>query len=68
MKMNSSQQGEFVTSEQTQWTRATEDKPFHIWPINPVVYWEPYPIKWEGALISKQASRLDAFSGYPFRT
>lgn len=41
---------------------------FHIWPINPVVYWEPYPIKWEGALISKQASRLDAFSGYPFRT
>src|SRR5690606_38274078 len=35
---------------------------------NPVVYWEPYPIKWAGALISKQASRLDAFSGYPSRT
>ncbi len=41
---------------------------FHLWPINPVVYWEPYPIKWVGALISKQASRLDAFSGYPSRT
>ncbi|RSM96042.1 hypothetical protein DMA10_14500 [Streptomyces sp. WAC 01420] len=41
---------------------------FHIRPINPVVYWEPYPIKWVGALISKQASRLDAFSGYPSRT
>lgn len=41
---------------------------FHIWPINPVVYWEPYPLKEVGTLISKQASRLDAFSGYPFRT
>lgn len=41
---------------------------FHIRPINPVVYWEPYPIKWVGVLISKQASRLDAFSGYPSRT
>ncbi|TXS57713.1 hypothetical protein EAO77_04015 [Streptomyces sp. t39] len=41
---------------------------FHIRPINPVVYWEPYPLKEVGVLISKQASRLDAFSGYPFRT
>ena len=41
---------------------------FHIWPINPVVYWEPYPLKGVGILISKQASRLDAFSGYPSRT
>ena len=41
---------------------------FHIRPINPVVYWEPYPLKEVGILISKQASRLDAFSGYPSRT
>ena len=41
---------------------------FHIRPINPVVYWEPYPLKEVGVLISKQASRLDAFSGYPSRT
>ena len=30
--------------------------------------WGPYPIVWVGYLIWKQASRLDAFSGYPFRT
>lgn len=41
---------------------------FHIRPINPVVYWEPYPLKEVGTFISKQASRLDAFSGYPSRT
>ena len=40
----------------------------HFRPINPIVSREPYPIKWVGYLISKQASRLDAFSGYPFRT
>jgi len=28
----------------------------------------PYPLKVVGGLISKQASRLDAFSGYPSRT
>src|SRR5690606_40832078 len=28
----------------------------------------PYPLKGVGHLILKQASRLDAFSGYPFRT
>src|ERR1700744_4445155 len=41
---------------------------FHVRPINPVVSREPYPLKVVGGLISKQASRLDAFSGYPSRT
>ena len=41
---------------------------FHIRPINPVVYWGPYQVNPVGNLILKQASRLDAFSGYPFRT
>lgn len=40
---------------------------FHIRPINPVVYWELLPRR-DGNLILKPASRLDAFSGYPFRT
>ena len=30
--------------------------------------WGPYPVNPVGDLILKQASRLDAFSGYPFRT
>jgi hypothetical protein len=30
--------------------------------------WGPYPVVPVGDLILKQASRLDAFSGYPFRT
>ncbi len=41
---------------------------FHIRPINPVIFWGPYQVNPVGDLISKQASRLDAFSGYPFRT
>ena len=41
---------------------------FHLRPINPVVYWGPYQVNPVGDLILKQASRLDAFSGYPFRT
>ena len=41
---------------------------FHLRPINPVVYWGPYQVNPVGNLILKQASRLDAFSGYPFRT
>ncbi len=45
---------------------------FHIWPINPVVYWEPStPPNSRGAcgdLILESVSRLDAFSGYPART
>src|SRR5690349_21291060 len=41
---------------------------FHIWPINPVVSRGPYPTSGEGDLILERASRLDAFSGYPFRT
>jgi hypothetical protein len=41
---------------------------FHLRPINPVVYWGPYQVDPVGDLILKRASRLDAFSGYPFRT
>src|SRR5699024_7047282 len=42
---------------------------FHTWPINPIIYRTPHPTKmWAGNLISEQASRLDAFSGYPSRT
>jgi hypothetical protein len=41
---------------------------FHLWPINPMVYRGPYPRKVVGDLILERASRLDAFSGYPFRT
>ena len=41
---------------------------FHFWPINPVVYWGPYPVDPVGDLILKRASRLDAFSGYHSRT
>src|ERR1700722_7151050 len=41
---------------------------FYLRPINPVVYWGPYQVNPEGVLILKRASRLDAFSGYPFRT
>ena len=41
---------------------------FHTRPINPVIYREPYPLTEAGDLISKQASRLDAFSGYLSRT
>ena len=36
---------------------------FHIWPINVVVFHGS-----QGNLVSRAASRLDAFSGYPFRT
>ena len=41
---------------------------FHLRPINPVVYRGPYTHKGVGELISRKASRLDAFSGYPDRT
>ena len=40
----------------------------HLRPINPVIYWGPYPVDPVGNLILKRASRLDAFSGYHFRT
>ena len=40
----------------------------HFWPINPVFCWGPYPVNPVGNLILKRASRLDAFSGYHFRT
>ena len=40
----------------------------HLRPINLVVYQGPYPVNPVGDLISRQASRLDAFSAYPFPT
>src|SRR6476661_10461794 len=69
-------------SRATQWTRvifAVSPRPistsqlhtlrcFHFWPINPVVYPGALPHLRVGVLILEQASRLDAFSGYPFRT
>src|SRR5215208_2076717 len=42
--------------------------PFQIRPINLVVYQGSYSLKGMGELISRSASRLDAFSGYPIRT
>ena len=39
----------------------------HIWPINLVVFKGTSPY-WERNLISERASRLDAFSVYPFRS
>jgi hypothetical protein len=42
---------------------------FHTRPINLVVYKGPSgTLKVQGDLISGEASRLDAFSGYPVRT
>ena len=41
---------------------------FHVRPINPVVCWGPYQVNPVRRLILKRASRLDAFSGYPFQT
>ena len=41
---------------------------FHIQPINLVVCQDPYSLKGMGGFISRSASRLDAFSGYPFQT
>jgi hypothetical protein len=41
---------------------------FHLRPINPVIYWGPYLVNPERDLILRRASRLDAFSGYPFPT
>src|SRR5699024_10757360 len=42
---------------------------FHTETINPIIYRPPAPtLQWAGHLISEQASRLDAFSGYPSRT
>ena len=40
----------------------------HGRPINLVVYQGPYSLEGMGELISRWASRLDAFSGYPVRT
>ena len=35
----------------------------HLWPIDEMVYLGP-----QGYLVLRGASRLDAFSGYPFRS
>ena len=40
----------------------------HAWPLDPVVYRESYLLAAVRELILGLASRLDAFSGYPFRT
>jgi hypothetical protein len=40
----------------------------HIPPINLVVFQGPYSLEGMGELISRWASRLDAFSGYPVQT
>ena len=40
----------------------------HFQPINPVVYRESLAAEAKGELILRQISRLDAFSGYSFRT
>jgi len=48
---------------------ASTSRCFHLWPINPLVWRGPLtPQGGRGNLILEQASRLDAFSGYPFRT
>ena len=41
---------------------------FHVCPIDPVVYREPYHLVGVRILILKHASRLDAFSGYHYPT
>ena len=40
----------------------------HDRPIKLVVFQRSYSLKEMGELISRSASRLDAFSGYPIRT
>ena len=40
----------------------------HLWPINVVVFNEPYTLKRVGDLILGLVSRLYAFSAYPYRT
>src|SRR5215212_1005289 len=49
-------------------TRLNTSPCLHLWPINLVVYQESYSLMGMGDLISRRASRLDAFSGYLFRT
>ena len=40
----------------------------HFRPIDPMIGGGPYPLEEVGDLILERASRLDAFSGYLFRT
>ena len=42
--------------------------PLHLRPINQVFFLESYFLDGMGDLILEEASRLDAFSAYPFRT
>src|SRR5688500_1587926 len=44
-------------------TRLNTSLHLHLWPINLVVYQESYSLMGMGGLISRRASRLDAFSG-----
>ena len=48
--------------------RLHPSRSFHLRPIHPVVSRGPYRLHAVGGLILGQASRLDAFSGYPSRT
>ena len=41
---------------------------FHTWPIDLVVYEDPYLVDPVGNLILERVSCLDAFSTYPIRT
>ena len=71
--------GNRTVDAKSRWSRSQATRPistgqlhtlpcFHLRPINPVVYWGPYLVNPEGDLILRRASRLDAFSGYPFQT
>jgi hypothetical protein len=42
--------------------------PLHLPPIKQVVYLRSYPVNPVADLILREASHLDAFSGYPFQT
>jgi hypothetical protein len=42
--------------------------PLHLWPIYLIFYEGSYQINSVGDLFLRSASRLDAFSAYPFRT
>ena len=50
----------------TTWLKTLQ--PLHLSPINLVIYQGSYPINSVGDLISRRASHLDAFSGYPCQT
>ena len=41
---------------------------FHFRPIKQVIFLRPLGTQWSGRSLLEPASRLDAFSGYPFQT